>query len=256
MNLKDNIVVLAVLPTHKDSREGQIVNVAVVDLAGNTLLDALVESAFSSEVIQKIKALIDGKTVCAFDACSVVRVINNTARSANLNPLFAYNDVKCVMTDAANRYDYAHDYITLALACKHANVKQILPANNALNNAKSVAAILNSWNQTITVRQSYDDDIVVIKDTTLDECSNNLADYTIRCKIKLNQSDWFDYKIDFRDKGYEPFDGFDPEERARLFKFIECNSNGNTFEVAHNLIDDPLSDFITDYENAHDGVGR
>lgn len=110
----------------------------------------------------------------------------------------------------------------------------------------------------ISLQQSYDDDIVVIKDTKVEfaEIGESLHyDYVVSCKIKINKSDhcegWLDYTIGFRERGHEPFDGFAPiAEREKLFKFIECYAHGNKYSVAHRLIDEPLSDAITDFENA------
>lgn len=112
-------------------------------------------------------------------------------------------------------------------------------------------------NNEISVQQSYDDDRVVIKDVkvefaTIEESRH--YDYVVSCKIKINKSDqdegWLDYTIGFRERGQEPFDGFAPiAEREKLFKYIECYAHGNKYRVAYNLIDAPLSDTITDFEN-------
>ena len=106
----------------------------------------------------------------------------------------------------------------------------------------------------IKVQQSYDDDIVVLK--ILNFVPHSVTEYFITCKIKINRSEWFEYKAEFRDKGYEPFDDFDPVERQKLFEFIERSANGNKYRVAYNLIDEPLSQLVLDWENAHDGVGN
>ena len=105
----------------------------------------------------------------------------------------------------------------------------------------------------ITTSQCYKDDIVVIK--VLEFLPYSVTEFFITCKIKINRSEWFEYKAEFRDKGYEPFDDFDPVERQRLFEFIERSANGNKYRVAYNLIDEPLSDLVLQWENAHDGVG-
>lgn len=103
----------------------------------------------------------------------------------------------------------------------------------------------------IKVCQSYDDDFVVLKD--IDFTPHSCTEFFITCKISINDCEFFEYKTEFRDKGYEPFDGFDKTDRAYLFAQIEHRAHGNKYQVAYNLIDEPLSQLVIDFENANDG---
>ena len=90
----------------------------------------------------------------------------------------------------------------------------------------------------IELRQIYEDDLITFKDVVISQKDGEHYSL-ITCKIKINESPYFNYTNNFQNYGNQPNTGSNPVSRQQLEKAIDKFANEKQ-RVVCRLIDEKL----------------